>query len=104
MEPTEIKRKRHETQNFPCATTWLLARAERDELVALVGGSESEITFRVVLGGQGTAIKTDRSSRVVPSPVYSGPCVGNTASVFNDRFQRLSASDWNGNYQISELE
>jgi hypothetical protein len=29
------------------------ARAERDELVALVGGSESEITFRVVLGGPG---------------------------------------------------
>jgi hypothetical protein len=57
-------------------------------LVALVGGSESEIMFRVVLGGGGgTAINTDRRSPVVPAPVYSGSCVGNTASVFNDRFQ-----------------
>lgn len=54
-------------------------------MVALAGGSESEIMFRVVPGGR----NSDRRSPVVPSPAHSGSCVGNTASVFNDRFQTL---------------
>ena len=49
--------------------------------------AKAKLCFGLFWGGRGTAIKTDRNSPVVPSPVYLGSCVGNTASVFNDRFQ-----------------